>query len=92
MELQHINDSSVNLRWSKGRRGLNLLSKMQKDQNIGIRAVEDNISEEKEVVMKLIGLYKQMNASIITKDFNLNKVADLQGIIAFNINELTDAV
>jgi len=92
MERQHIADSSVNLRWSKGRRGLNLLSKMQKDQNIGIRAVEDNISEEKEVVMKLIGLYKQMNASIITKDFNLNKVADLQGIIAFNINELTDAV
>jgi uncharacterized protein YacL len=91
-ELQHIADSSDNLRRSKGRRGLDLLSKMQKDPNIKVRVVEDSIGEEKEVDMKLIKLCKQLNASIITNDYNLNKVAELQGIKVLNINELTNAV
>ena len=91
-ELQHIADSSDNLRRSKGRRGLELLSKMQKDPAAKIQIVEDSIAEEKEVDMKLVRLCKQIHASIITNDYNLNKVAELQGIRVLNINELTNAV
>jgi Integral membrane protein (PIN domain superfamily) len=91
-ELQHIADSSDNLRRSKGRRGLELLSKMQKDSSIKIQIVEDNIAEEKEVDMKLVRLCKKIGANIITNDYNLNKVAELQGIKVLNINELANAV
>jgi uncharacterized protein YacL len=91
-ELQHIADSSDNLRRSKGRRGLELLSKMQKDPDIIIQIVEDSIPEEKEVDMKLVRLCKKIGANIITNDFNLNKVAELQGIKVLNINELANAV
>lgn len=91
-ELQHIADSSDNLRRNKGRRGLELLSKMQKHPTIKIDIMEGNIPEEKEVDMKLIRLCKQLDASIITNDYNLNKVAELQGITVLNINELTNAV
>lgn len=91
-ELQHIADSSDNLRRSKGRRGLDLLSKMQKDPAINIRIIDNDVSEEKEVDMKLVRLCKKMKASIITNDFNLNKVAELHGIKVLNINELTNAV
>ncbi len=91
-ELQHIADSSDNLRRNKGRRGLELLSKMQKHPSIKIDIMEGNIPEEKEVDMKLIRLCKQLDASIITNDYNLNKVAELQGIRVLNINELTNAV
>jgi uncharacterized protein YacL len=91
-ELQHIADSSDYLRRNKGRRGLELLAKMQKHTGIKIDIIEGNIPEEKEVDMKLIRLCKQMNASIITNDYNLNKVAELHGIKVLNINELTNAV
>ena len=91
-ELQHIADSSDNLRRNKGRRGLELLSKMQKDPHIKIQVLEEPIPEEREVDMKLIRLCKQIPASIITNDYNLNKVAELQGIKVLNINELTNAV
>ena len=91
-ELQHIADSSDNLRRSKGRRGLELLSKMQKDPAIKIQIIEDNIPEEKEVDMKLVRLCKKIGANIITNDYNLNKVAELQGVKVLNINELANAV
>jgi uncharacterized protein YacL len=91
-ELQHIADSSDNLRRAKGRRGLELLSKMNQHSHIKIDIIETDIPEEKEVDMKLIKLCKLINASIITNDYNLNKVAELQGITVLNINELTNAV
>ncbi len=91
-ELQHIADSSDNIRRNKGRRGLDLLSKMQKHSNIKIDIIETNIPEEKDVDSKLLRLCKQINACIITNDYNLNKVAELQGIKVLNINELTNAV
>ena len=91
-ELQHIADSSDNLRRSKGRRGLDLLSKMQKDPVINIRIIDNDIGTEKEVDMKLVRLCKKLQASIITNDYNLNKVAELHGIKVLNINELTNAV
>lgn len=91
-ELQHIADSSDNIRRNKGRRGLELLSKMQKHSGIKIDIIEANIPEEKDVDSKLLRLCKQINACIITNDYNLNKVAELQGIKVLNINELTNAV
>jgi uncharacterized protein YacL len=91
-ELQHIADSSDNIRRNKGRRGLELLSKMQKHPDIKIDIMEGNNLDDKEVDQKLIRLCKRINASIITNDYNLNKVAELQGITVLNINELTNAV
>lgn len=91
-ELQHIADSSDNLRRNKGRRGLELLSKMQKHPQIKIDIMEADIPEERDVDAKLVKLCKRLNASIITNDFNLNKVSELQGIKVLNINELANAV
>ncbi len=91
-ELQHIADSSDAIRRNKGRRGLELLSKMKKHSNIKIDIIEADITQEKDVDGKLVCLCKQLNASIITNDYNLNKVAELQGIKVLNINELTNAV
>lgn len=91
-ELQHIADSEDSLRRGKGRRGLDLLSKMQKHPEINIDIIEDSIPEEKEVDMKLIRLCKKLEASIITNDYNLNKVAEVHSIKVLNINELANAV
>lgn len=90
-ELQHIADSSDTVRRNKGRRGLDLLAKMQKHPNIKIDIIDAN-NDEKEVDNKLLRLCKELRASIITNDYNLNKVAELQGINVLNINELTNAV
>lgn len=91
-ELQHIADSSDNIRRNKGRRGLDLLAKMQKHPDIRVEIIDSNKWEDKEVDQKLICLCKELGASIITNDYNLNKVAELQGIKVLNINELTNAV
>ncbi len=91
-ELQHIADSSDSIRRNKGRRGLELLSKMKKHSGIKIDIIEAEINQEKDVDGKLVCLCKELNASIITNDYNLNKVAELQGIRVLNINELANAV
>lgn len=91
-ELRHIADSSDYIRRSKGRRGLEILGKMQKNPHIKIDILEGDLPEEKEVDSKLIRLCKELSASIITNDYNLNKVAELQGIKVLNVNELTNAV
>ncbi len=91
-ELQHIADSSDAIRRNKGRRGLELLSKMKKHSSIKIDIIETDIEGEKDVDGKLVALCKQLKASIITVDYNLNKVAELQGITVLNINELANAV
>lgn len=91
-ELQHIADSSDAVRRNKGRRGLDLLAKMQKQEKIKIDIIEVKTEEEKDVDARLVQLCKKINAAIITNDYNLNKVAELQGIKVLNINELTNAV
>jgi len=91
-ELRHIADSSDYIRRNKGRRGLEILAKMQKNPKIKIEIVEGDHIDEKEVDIKLIRLCKEMNASIVTNDYNLNKVAELHGIRVLNVNELTNAV
>lgn len=91
-ELRHIADSSDFVRRSKGRRGLEILNKIQKHPGIKIRIYEGDFPEEREVDMKLLRLCQEIKASIITNDYNLNKVAELKEIKVLNVNELTNAV
>jgi len=91
-ELQYIADSPDVLRRNRGRRGLEILHKMQKNPNIDVRIREDDIPNMKEVDAKLIELAKSMGGKVITNDYNLNQVAELQSVIVLNINELANAM
>ncbi len=91
-ELQHIADSSDNLRRQRGRRGLDILNRMQKDSTIPFRITDLDVEGVREVDDKLVILAKQLRAPILTNDFNLNRVAELQGVLVLNINELANAV
>ncbi len=91
-ELQHISDSSDGLKRARGRRGLDILNVLQKMNNIQVKLVEDDFPHVKEVDTKLIELGKQMNGKVLTNDFNLNKVAGIQGVEVLNINDLCNAL
>lgn len=91
-ELQYIADSSDPLKRARGRRGLDILHKIQKMVGLNVRIMEEDFPKIKEVDSKLVALAKTLNAKIITNDFNLNKVAELQGVAVLNINELANAV
>ncbi|HEX6511091.1 MAG TPA: PIN domain-containing protein [Chloroflexota bacterium] len=90
-ELQHIADSSDSLRRNRGRRGLDMLNKLQKESQVPIRIV-DLEADAPDVDGKLVVVAKQMHGAILTNDFNLNRVAELQGVKVLNINELANAV
>jgi uncharacterized protein YacL len=92
LELQHIADSADNLKRARGRRGLDILNRMQKDNSVEIKVVEQDFPKIKEVDSKLVALARDMNAKIITNDFNLNKVAQLQGVAVLNTNQLANAL
>jgi uncharacterized protein YacL len=91
-ELQHIADSSDALRRNRGRRGLDMLNKLQKDSVVPIRISDMDVNEVREVDDKLVMLAKQLHCPIVTNDYNLNRVAELQGIMVLNVNELANAV
>jgi uncharacterized protein YacL len=91
-ELQHIADSSDALRRNRGRRGLEILAKMQKDSPTPVEILEDEVPEVGEVDAKLVALAKRYSGAILTNDFNLNRVAELQGLRVLNINSLANAV
>ncbi|HZX11060.1 MAG TPA: PIN domain-containing protein [Acidobacteriota bacterium] len=91
-ELQLVADSSDGVKRQRGRRGLDVLDRLQKSSHINVSIFEEDFPEIKEVDSKLIELAKQMDAKIITNDFNLNKIAQLQGIQVLNINELANAL
>ncbi|MBF0519611.1 MAG: TRAM domain-containing protein [Nitrospirae bacterium] len=91
-ELQHIADSSDSMKRSRGRRGLDVLHRIQKLSTITVRLIEEDFPKIKEVDSKLVALAKMMNAKIITTDFNLNKVAQLHDVAVLNINELANAL
>lgn len=90
-ELQHIADSSDVLKRNRGRRGLDILNRMQKDEALAIEIVDKRM-DDAEVDAKLIRLAQMMDATILTNDFNLNKVAELHGVDVLNINELANAL
>ena len=91
-ELQQIADSQDSLKRNRGRRGLDVLNKIQKSTDLDVRIQEEDFPEIKEVDGKLVKLAKLLGAKIFTNDFNLNKVAELQGITVLNINELANAL
>lgn len=91
-ELQYIADSPDSLKRARGRRGLDILHRVQKMTGITVKIVEEDFPKIKEVDAKLVALAKALNAKVITNDFNLNKVAELQGVSVLNINELANAI
>ncbi|MFZ4793902.1 MAG: PIN/TRAM domain-containing protein, partial [Blastocatellia bacterium] len=90
-ELQQIADSSDSAKRNRGRRGLDILQRIQKNSNLEVQIYDADFPQVKEVDLKLIELGKQLNAPIVTNDFNLNKVAHLRGVEVLNINELANA-
>ena len=91
-ELQHIADSADPLRRGRGRRGLDILSKLQKDAVVPLEIHESDGEQVGEVDAMLVTLARQIGAPILTTDYNLNRVAGLQGVTVLNVNELANAV
>lgn len=91
-ELRHIADSSDTLKRNRGRRGLDILNRIQKESHVPVQIVEQDFEDIPEVDSKLIKLAKVLRGKIVTNDYNLNKVCELQGVPVLNINELANAV
>ena len=91
-ELQHIADSEDSLKRNRGRRGLDVLNKIQKTEKIDVRIHHEDFPEIKEVDGKILRLAQLLSAKVFTNDFNLNKIAELQGIKVLNINDLANAL
>jgi uncharacterized protein YacL len=91
-ELQYIADSPDGLRRQRGRRGMEVLSELQKASSVVVRISDVDVEGVREVDDKLVILARQMKCPILTNDYNLNRIAELQGVIILNINELANAV
>lgn len=91
-ELQYIADSSDGLRRARGRRGMEVLADLQKSPSVVVRISDIDVDGVREVDDKLVILARQMKCPILTNDYNLNRIAELQGVIILNVNELANAV
>jgi uncharacterized protein YacL len=91
-ELQHIADSSDSLKRARGRRGLDVLRRIQEMPGIAVKIIDDDFPQIREVDAKVVALAKKLGAKIVTNDLNLNKVASLQGVKVLNINDLSNAL
>ena len=91
-ELQYVADSPDGLRRQRGRRGMDVLATLQKDPNVMVRISDIDVDGIREVDSKLVVLGRQLKCPVLTNDYNLNKVAELQGVTVLNINELANAV
>lgn len=91
-ELRHIADSSDSLKRNRGRRGLDILNILQKDDTVSVLIESKDYGDNIEVDVKLLKLAKELGGKVLTNDFNLNKVAEFQGVEVLNINELANAV
>ncbi|GIN72232.1 putative PIN and TRAM-domain containing protein YacL [Bacillus sp. J14TS2] len=91
-ELQHIADSSDSLKRNRGRRGLDILNRIQKEVNINVEMYDGDFEDIQEVDSKLVKLAKLMDGTVVTNDFNLNKVCEFQNVKVLNINDLANAV
>ncbi|NPV76679.1 MAG: PIN domain nuclease [Anaerolineae bacterium] len=92
MELQYIADSPDSLRRQRGRRGMEVLSQLQKEPSIPVRVSDVDVDGVREVDDKLVILARQLRCPILTNDYNLNRIAELQGVTVLNVNELANAV
>ncbi len=91
-ELQYIADSPDSLRRQRGRRGMEVLSQLQKETTVPVRISDIDVEGVREVDDKLVILARQLRCPILTNDYNLNRVAELQGVAVLNVNELANAV
>jgi uncharacterized protein YacL len=91
-ELQQIADSSDPIKRNRGRRGLDILQRIQRNMDVHVKILEEDFPKIRDVDSKLVALGKQLGAKILTNDFNLNKVAELQGVAVLNVNQLANAV
>ena len=91
-ELRHIADSSDSLRRARGRRGLEVLGRLRKDDTVPMEVLDVGVGVGEEVDAQLVRLAKGMNSPILTTDYNLNRVAELQGVQVLNVNELANAL
>ena len=91
-ELRHVADSSDALRRNRGRRGLEMLNKLRKEAEVPIQILDVGDNDNSEVDARLVTLAKSLNTQILTTDFNLNRVAEIQGVRVLNINELANAL
>jgi uncharacterized protein YacL len=91
-ELQYIADSPDGLRRARGRRGMEVLSELQKASTVLVRISDIDVDGVREVDDKLVILARQMKCPILTNDYNLNRIAELQGVLILNINELANAI
>lgn len=91
-ELQQVADSQDSLKRNRGRRGLDVLNRLQKSPNISVKIHEEDFPDTKDVDAKIVKLGQLLNAKVFTNDFNLNKIAELQGISVLNINDLANAL
>ena len=91
-ELQHIADSSDSLRRQRGRRGLEVLTELQKNEQVPVRITDMDVEGDPPVDDKLVVLAKQLDCAVLTNDYNLNRVADIQGVTVLNVNDLANAV
>ncbi|MBI4396819.1 MAG: PIN domain-containing protein [Elusimicrobia bacterium] len=91
-ELQNIADSADNARRSRGRRGMEILARLQEIQDVPVKIFDKDFSDIKEVDSKLVALARELGAKILTTDFNLNKIASIQGVTVLNINDLANAL
>ena len=92
MELQHIADSSDGLKRNRGRRGLDILNLLRKENRMKIKIETTDFDDIAEVDSKLVRLAQILNGKVVTNDYNLNKVAELQGVTVLNINELANSI
>ncbi len=91
-ELQQVADSQDPLKRNRGRRGLDILNRMRKEKKVNVKIVDRDFPEIRDVDAKLIKLAKVLEAKVITNDFNLNKIAELEGVEVLNINDLSNAL
>lgn len=91
-ELQQIADSDDSLKRARGRRGMDILSKLQKNPNIDVKIHNEDFADIKEVDAKIVKLAKVLGAKVFTNDYNLNKIAEIQGVGVLNVNELANAL
>jgi uncharacterized protein YacL len=91
-ELQYVSDSADNLRRQRGRRGMEVLSELQKETSVPVTITDIDVEGIREVDERLVVLARQLSCPILTNDYNLNRVAELQGVTVLNINELANAV
>ncbi len=91
-ELQNIADSSDSIRRARGRRGLDILARLQEHPDVQVKIYDKDYAEIKDVDGKLVVMARELGAKIITTDFNLNKVASLQGVTVLNVNDLANTL